>query len=448
MTKIIYAVLTSFLVQISYAQLPNKIIELELISRTENPWEIEPASKSPVSYPQKIRYYDWDNDQWKLIAERIIKYNRFKLITENILMNYQLNEATWFQYSYNIDKVVSFKVSDKNEDGEWRVFHYDTSYLDQNGNIVFNLPYVHYYKTNDSTKYTYKYDSQNRIVEQYTEKWNLYYGDSKGTTFVEYDAQNRIISWNNRKFFYNATTGLMDSIYDSTWRHYFTYDSSGKLIYYEKHGSTNPNVRYSLLKYNSEGRLIERTVQRFKNGAWEDYRSVLITPFPNNGFELVFRDYQNGNWIESGYLKKKYDDKNNLILYSWINPIVDGTSYSYEIKYLYDDDDRILEEETLRQRTDNVWELTKIVYSDLLPEPIPLPDAFTLYPNPANGHIRLHADTPGPVDIQIYDMSGRLMIHNPAYEFGYIYIDQLERGAYFVRVKMGEDIVVKKFIKM
>jgi len=74
-----------------------------------------------------------------------------------------------------------------------------------------------------------------------------------------------------------------------------------------------------------------------------------------------------------------------------------------------------------------------------------------IFPNPANDYIQLVYDATGPVDIHIYDTSGKLVYSELTGESGFskhmVDISALESGIYFVNVRSGNKTGSLKFIK-
>ena len=71
----------------------------------------------------------------------------------------------------------------------------------------------------------------------------------------------------------------------------------------------------------------------------------------------------------------------------------------------------------------------------------------TIYPNPVND--RLYIDRPWEtIDIvEIYDAGGRLVLKQSAFNEAAIEVSTLPAGVYFLNMKRGEDVVVKRFVK-
>ncbi len=75
---------------------------------------------------------------------------------------------------------------------------------------------------------------------------------------------------------------------------------------------------------------------------------------------------------------------------------------------------------------------------------------FTLYPNPAKSLITLQSTIEGPVkiDYEIVDVLGKTVMQNQNNNNTFsVTISDLNAGIYFIRLKMNNSLVVKKFVK-
>jgi hypothetical protein len=74
-----------------------------------------------------------------------------------------------------------------------------------------------------------------------------------------------------------------------------------------------------------------------------------------------------------------------------------------------------------------------------------------LYPNPASDHLNLVYDHQGPLEVSIFDVTGKKVLSNSYHAAGFsqlaLDISVLERGLFFVQVKAGTATEVLRFIK-
>lgn len=76
------------------------------------------------------------------------------------------------------------------------------------------------------------------------------------------------------------------------------------------------------------------------------------------------------------------------------------------------------------------------------------PNTFTLYPNPvSNGQLNLQNDAASPIDIEVYDMSGKRVYHGHSQDqYTSINVSNWKRGVYMVRIKEGLNIHTRKVV--
>ena len=76
------------------------------------------------------------------------------------------------------------------------------------------------------------------------------------------------------------------------------------------------------------------------------------------------------------------------------------------------------------------------------------PDTFTLYPNPvSSGQLNLQNDAATPIDIEVYDMSGKRVYRGHSQDqYTSINVSNWKRGVYMVRIKEGQNIHTRKVV--
>ncbi len=103
---------------------------------------------------------------------------------------------------------------------------------------------------------------------------------------------------------------------------------------------------------------------------------------------------------------------------------------------------------TQGEKGDNAIKNTKRV-TFMLPSSISneLLDRVEIYPNPAKDYFILKGDKIKNLDINIFDIGGRLMQHNIGSNHSKINISELETGIYTVLIQSGKDKIIRKLIK-
>ena len=76
------------------------------------------------------------------------------------------------------------------------------------------------------------------------------------------------------------------------------------------------------------------------------------------------------------------------------------------------------------------------------------PNSFTLYPNPvSSGQLNLQNDAAAPIDIEVYDMSGKRVYRGHSQDqYTSINVSNWKRGVYMVRIKEGQNIHTRKVV--
>lgn len=86
----------------------------------------------------------------------------------------------------------------------------------------------------------------------------------------------------------------------------------------------------------------------------------------------------------------------------------------------------------------------KPVNTDTIPTPIPVPNVinyaqlkFLLYPNPATNMVNINTQYLGQINVNIFDLTGKLVLQNSLYSSGLVQISNLHTGKYLVQITMG-----------
>ena len=76
------------------------------------------------------------------------------------------------------------------------------------------------------------------------------------------------------------------------------------------------------------------------------------------------------------------------------------------------------------------------------------PNTFILYPNPvSSGQLNLQNDAASPIDIEVYDMSGKRVYRGHSQDqYTSINVSNWKRGVYMVRIKEGQNIHTRKVV--
>lgn len=72
--------------------------------------------------------------------------------------------------------------------------------------------------------------------------------------------------------------------------------------------------------------------------------------------------------------------------------------------------------------------------------------SFNIIPNPADDHISIRSDQ-GVDEIDIYDISGKIMLRSNSLDKDKLSIEELPAGIYFVKARINERTITKKLIK-
>lgn len=75
-------------------------------------------------------------------------------------------------------------------------------------------------------------------------------------------------------------------------------------------------------------------------------------------------------------------------------------------------------------------------------------DDFTLYPNPVSGtHFTIRNDAGSPIDIEVYDMSGKRIQHHSSSDiYTTINVNNWKKGVYLIRIRDNKGITTRKLV--
>ena len=92
-----------------------------------------------------------------------------------------------------------------------------------------------------------------------------------------------------------------------------------------------------------------------------------------------------------------------------------------------------------------IWSLQICVIFDSNKEN---PNTFTLYPNPvSSGQLNLQNDAASPIDIEVYDMSGKRIHHHSSSDiYTTINVNNWKRGVYLIRIRDNKGITTRKVV--
>lgn len=76
------------------------------------------------------------------------------------------------------------------------------------------------------------------------------------------------------------------------------------------------------------------------------------------------------------------------------------------------------------------------------------PNSFTLYPNPvSSGQLNLQNDAAAPIDIEVYDMSGKRIHHHSSSDiYTTINVNNWKKGVYLIRIQDNKGITTRKVV--
>ena len=357
----------------------------------------------------------------------------------------------------------------------------------------------------------YDYDLRNNMIEDLQQiKQDTNWINSSRDIF-EYDGNNNTkiasqfwvnLSWSNASRVlktYDNINNLIEFINQSwngsnwvnTDRNLYVFDNNNiarEHIYQKWNGTAWDNFFKNLVEVNKYNNIIENITLDWKDSSWVNYDKYLFTYDKNNirtgTLILVWNDsiwtnstkftYSiNGNyvseelaeiwngseWVNRDLYLSNYDEKSNLIKYSyqywknsaWIN--------LFNYSYIYDEDNNRIE--YLYHEWDNSkWvPVEKGLYSYIKANPIEkvVPSRYLLsqnYPNPFNPVTTIKYNIPqdGFVVLKIYDILGREVrtLANGEKSAGNYSVtlnaSSLASGVYFYRLSAGNYTSIKKMV--
>jgi hypothetical protein len=129
---------------------------------------------------------------------------------------------------------------------------------------------------------------------------------------------------------------------------------------------------------------------------------------------------------------------------SWANASYPVTEGNHLLKWTYTKDQSVSEGSDCGWLDNIVFPATTTIIS--VEENTPEND-FTVFPNPNNGSFYLNSNMLHQAEVDVYDISGRTLLHRTVQEPSgtmQIQLDDNANGLYFVRVRSNEQVVVKK----
>lgn len=393
-----------------------------------NVWYSNPDQKAiNITYNSgnkqtNILYQAWTGTNWMNSSQLSCTYDTNNNQTSALYKSWNSTSLTnsWqYIYTYNSNKKLASALFQTWNDtvlvnSTLNTYSYDT-YNNKTGDLIQSWNGSSW---DNSTQYTYAFNSSNNMTNALGQSWNGTAWTNSWKDTITYDANN------------NKANEL-----DQTWNGTSWVD----------------NGDYSY-KYNASYDLTSVLFQSWAGTGWEcsTFDSYEYDAF--NNMTNVFEQNWNGSgW--SNYLIDSiaYDTHNNKIsdvdhIYtsSWI--------CDKQNAYAYNTDNFMLSSSTKQWNNTG----TKIIYGDSvyyyfhtvtgINDLIEPNESVNVYPNPATDNLTIEASQNSA--IEILNIEGQL-IKSIAAVAGNTKIDvsSLNAGMYFMEIKTGKGVAVKKFIK-
>ena len=125
-------------------------------------------------------------------------------------------------------------------------------------------------------------------------------------------------------------------------------------------------------------------------------------------------------------------------------PILDTAEYDDETLEFYNITRKVYYSVSTPHHDTAIWILNFGWYISVKENP----NTFTLYPNPVSGgQLNLQHDAASPIDIEVYDMSGKRVCRGHSQDqHTSINVSNWKRGVYVVRINEGQNIYTRKVV--
>ncbi len=359
------------------------------------------------------------------------------------IMNYAFSSYNqWLQanrYSFEYDeygRLKTFRIEQQRPNGQWQ-----------------------YYTIKE-----YSYDIQNRVKVVYITGWNGDgYEDSHQEDRFEYDEVGHLVSksvflnnldiyfcrwlyiyendkmtsecyqrwgnstWNNRDLFIYSyendnLSNKLHQIWNYTKEDWDNYENNsyeyrpeeGKAFVISQSWNNEWINRYRTTNFISNGRLVIESTQEWQDGEWVNF-SMCDYSFDDSGnfIEAKWKDYVDGEWIDSDY------NIETTVSYNNGASILSGNIQSFQARYTC---------------TGNVIESS-------------FPHQTEVFPNPGSNQFTIQTETPFS-NVIVYDLMGR-QVYNQAISGNTIRIDtnNWPSGVYFWKAYSSSSTLCGKWVK-
>lgn len=371
----------------------------------------------------------WDGAIWLNTDSTDYHYSVGEMDTMVALFTYNSLDAVWDKYSQNITT-------------------YDTQ-----GNETQNLRLVwDGTMFNNNLKWDFTYDAQNLMSTDTRYNWDGANWEPYLRTTYTYNAQGQTLSrltelytsgvgWaNSERSQYAYTNGKLEVFENQLWtsgmwqkqlRIVYTYDANGNTI--KKLGQTWVAPAYQnnylyLYTFDANNNILTDAYIDWVSGAWDSISRDLYSYNANNQIDTVF----NQRWDEGSSTPRWLTQERDITLYNG-QGLPDTLKHQEYIGLAYINDVAVtnLEYDTHGNKTfTNTIALvmvgTALVFENesrhyYYYEPYTItgianaqPEvAITVYPNPFADKLcfALPADAQGPIEITLFDMAGRRVMH-------------------------------------
>ena len=343
--------------------------------------------------------YEWDNAVSAYIPEDKVEYtfNTSNQVVLIIVYNFVSGAYTpdrKMEYTYNTDGSKYYEINYywDNTLGTWKNMNKIFYEYDGNGNNTI----IDIRSWNDASsnwvldnRYTYTYDANNNKILGLGEVYNSGVWNSFYKMEYSYNISNKLI----QELHYNWNTIL--NVWDASEKYVYVRDANGN----------------------------ESEVEMF---SWDNTTMQFV---PNNKNIFSYNmSYNVNDIIFSPFFKEEYEFTNVNMITSVLLQYYDATTSSYAL------DTRV----TFHY---SAHDITSIFENDAAAQ-------VSVYPHPSSDQIQFGiTDMNDVLQVQIYDMQGKLVLNEQINADEKISISDLQNGVYMCKISANEKIMTSKLIK-
>ena len=304
------------------------------------------------------------------------------------------------------------------------------------------------------------YDTFQHRIQESTYQWSDSIWSLKNQIISKYDSTGNCIQRDSYGYLMTGT------------RYVYTYDSLNNMINYTKMAykdSQLVNISNSLRQYDEQKRLIQEIEQKWEvdSNRWvnetktvyelEDnesaqtnsgssYKTLIYSWSPVLGWQHIYESVMIYNELKMNIEKRSKE---------WDNSSQTWKAFSKE-KYVWDTEKilRLLQIKETRDSEEEDWNVvlkTFYYYDGInviqdMHEP-GIKELF-VYPNPVSGILTVTQETPQELYLGLFDMSGKQLLSLVSSQIKIpVDVSELNNGQYILRIRKGNEIVLKKLIK-